>query len=93
MVLGLLQIRLRLPGVQSLKEKRSVIKSILARLRQRFNVSATEADEQDKWQAAVLAVACVSAHSSQAHRLLEQALAFVESHPNIEVVDTELEIL
>ncbi|MDW7650593.1 MAG: DUF503 domain-containing protein [Bacillota bacterium] len=88
-----MQIRLHLPGTGSLKEKRSVIRSILDRMKQKFNVSAIEAAEQDKWQTAVLAVACVSAHSAQAHRQLEQVLAFVESNPSVQVYETDLEIL
>lgn len=93
MVVGLLEIRLRLPGVHSLKEKRSVLRRLLNRLRQTFNVSVAEIGDQDLWQAAVLAVACVSGHASQAHRLLEQVLAFTERDANVQVTGSNLDIL
>lgn len=57
---GILQIELHLPAAQSLKQKRSVIKSIKDRLRSRYNVSVSEVDYLDKWQHASIAVAMIS---------------------------------
>jgi uncharacterized protein len=93
MVVGILEISLHLPGVLSLKEKRSVLKPLLHRLRQKFNISVAETGQQDKWQAAVLAAACVSGNSAQAHRLLEQVLDFIENDPLCQVTGSRLEIL
>jgi len=93
MVVGVLTIGLRLPGIHSLKEKRSVLRPLIMRIRQKFNVSVAEAGEQDKWQASVLTIACASANAALAHRQLEQVLAFVEQDGNIMITDTNLEIL
>lgn len=92
MVIGLCEITLRLPGVLSLKAKRSLLKSLIARLRQRFNVSVAEVDEHDKWQLSVIAVACVSTDSVQAHRLLEQVLHFTERDTQIQVIQSSSQI-
>lgn len=92
MVIGFCEITLRLPGVLSLKAKRALLKSLLARLRQRFNISVAEVDEHDKWQLSVIAIACVSTDSAQAHRLLEQALDFTEREGQVQVISRSSEI-
>jgi len=92
MVVGLCEITLRLPGILSLKAKRSVLKSLIARLRQKFNVSVAEIDAHDKWQSSVIAVACVSTDSAQAHRLLEQVLHFTERDANVQVINVSSQI-
>jgi hypothetical protein len=93
MVIAVCIITLRFPGSQSLKEKRSVIKPLLTRLRQRFNVSVAEIAGQDKWQLGTVAVACVSGNRENAHRLLQQALVFIERNGEIEVIDVSFEML
>jgi uncharacterized protein YlxP (DUF503 family) len=85
-VVTLCEISLRLPAVLSLKAKRSVLKSLISRLRQRFNVSVAEVGEQDKWQTSLIAIACVSADGVKAHQLTEQVLHFIENDGNVEVI-------
>ena len=65
-----LRIRLHAPWVHSLKEKRMVVKSLLAKLRNKFNVSAAEVDEQDIHQIIVIGLAAVAAHQAQADKSL-----------------------
>src|SRR2546427_11393237 len=60
MVIGISQITLHLPTSHSLKDKRQIIKSIMARVRQQFEVAIAEVDEHDRWQIARLGVSCVS---------------------------------
>ena len=72
MIVGLCTIELQVPGSASLKEKRRVIKSVVDRVRDRFNVSIAEVDHQDSWQLATLAVVCVSTDRGYAHGLLER---------------------
>lgn len=91
MVVGVLQLALRLPEVLSLKEKRSVIKSVNTRIRNKFNVSVSEVDGQDKWQLATIAVAHIGADRKFANRLLDQVLNLVRDVRQIEVVDSKLE--
>ncbi|MCA1670269.1 MAG: DUF503 domain-containing protein [Thermomicrobia bacterium] len=58
MIVGVARITLELPGAHSLKEKRSVVKSLLARLQNRFNVSAVEVAAQDTLGIAVIGITC-----------------------------------
>ncbi|MBS4008253.1 MAG: DUF503 domain-containing protein [Clostridium sp.] len=93
MVIGALTMELRLPGIRSLKEKRSVLRPLITGIRQKFNVSVAEAGKQDKWQASELIIVCVSANAALAHRLLEEVLSFVEQNGKTMITATNLEIL
>jgi uncharacterized protein YlxP (DUF503 family) len=64
MIVGVMTAQLHLNGLTSLKEKRSIVKSLLGRLKSRFNVSASEVDHQDSKTSAVIAMATVSNKSS-----------------------------
>ena len=72
MKVGVSQITLHLPGCHSLKEKRQVIKSVMARVRQQFEVAIAEVDEQDRWQIARLGVSCVSNSSQHVDEMLRR---------------------
>lgn len=78
MVIGLLTLELYIPMAQSLKDKRQVIKSLQARLRNEFNVSVAEVGRQDNRQNAVIAVVCVTSDHNYAHGLLSRAAEWVE---------------
>lgn len=94
MFIGSCSLTLHLPLVQSLKEKRQIVKSLVARVRNEFNVSVAEVAAQDAWQQAVLGVACVSASQSYAQGQLEAVIRFVEStRPDAPITSYEIEIL
>ena len=93
MVIGICTLQLLIPGSQSLKDKRQVIKSTLDRIRDRFNVSAAEVDELDSWRRATLGFACVSKDQSFVDQVLQKVLAAVESNPQIEVADVQMEFV
>lgn len=78
MAIGLLTLEMYLPLADSLKAKRGVLKSVIARLRREFNVSVCEADAQDDWTRSVLEVVCVSQKASLAHRQLQIVANHVE---------------
>jgi len=59
MIVGVMTAQLHMQGVTSLKGKRSIVKSVLGRLKSRFNVSAAEVEHQDRKTSAVIAVAIV----------------------------------
>ncbi len=80
MVVGVCEIEFYLPGVSSLKEKRGIVKSLLARLRSTFNVSAAEVDLQDLWQSARIGVAVVTNSAHHADQVYHNVLAWLESH-------------
>ncbi len=94
MKVGVSQITLHLPGCHSLKEKRQVIKSIMARVRQQFEVAIAEVDEQDRWQIARLGVSCVSNSSQHIDEILGRVRRYIEeTRPDILVTDAEMEII
>jgi uncharacterized protein len=94
MIIGACTIILHLPTVHSLKEKRSVVKSVLARMRNEFNVSAAEVDAQDAHGRAVLGVVCVSSSSEYARGQLEAVVRWIEQQrPDAPVLDYEIELL
>jgi uncharacterized protein YlxP (DUF503 family) len=93
MVVGVLEIVLRLPEAQSLKEKRRVIKSLVTRIRNRFNVSVSEIDNQDRWQLATIAVAHVGSDKAFSNQVLDQVLNFSERVKALEVIDSRLEMI
>jgi uncharacterized protein YlxP (DUF503 family) len=93
MVVGAALIELHVHGSQSLKQKRGVIKSIIQRVRNRFNVSVAEVGGQDTWQRAVLGLSVSSNDSVTARRVLERAVAFVEDLHLAEVRASDIEIL
>jgi len=93
MVVGTCIIELHIPGNGSLKGKRRVIKSILARVHNQFNVSIAEIDEQDSWQRATLGAACVSNDSAQVHRLLTKLVKWIaRNRPDVQMVDYRIEM-
>ncbi len=94
MSIGLLTLHLQLPGVSSLKEKRSRIKPLLARLHKEFNVSAAEVDRQDAWQETVIACVLVSNDHGYTQRALQQVLAFTErTWPDLLIIEHHIELI
>ncbi|MBI5304503.1 MAG: DUF503 domain-containing protein [Chloroflexi bacterium] len=78
MVIGVCTLELEIPASHSLKDKRHVVKSLIARVRNEFNVAVSEVDSHDAWQAATIALVTVSTDAQYAHGLLEKAVDFIE---------------
>jgi uncharacterized protein len=76
-VVGLLSIELHIPGAQSLKEKRMVLRSLKDRLR-KLNVAVAETEHQDLWQRAGLGVVAVSNSNDAVDRTLAAAVEEIE---------------
>lgn len=94
MVVGLCTIELHLPGCKSLKEKRGMLKPLLARLHREFNVSAAEVDLHDVWQSSAVAVAVVSTANAHAERTLDSIVRWIENNrPDLEVVAEQMELI
>lgn len=93
MVIASCVVELELPDVFSLKEKRSVIKPILARLPRQFNVAVAEVDHHDSWQRTTIGVVTVGNDAGYLHGLLEKAVAWIEEHhPDAPLADYAIEI-
>jgi uncharacterized protein YlxP (DUF503 family) len=86
-------VEIHLPGVESLKGKRQVLKSLKDKLRNRFEVAVAEVDHHDVWQRAALAVACVSHDARHANAVVSKAMDFIESQIDGRVLDSSVEVL
>jgi uncharacterized protein YlxP (DUF503 family) len=94
MIIAACTLFLRIPHSHSLKDKRQVLRSIIARVRRDFNVSVAEVDQQDSWQQAALGLACVSPDAGYAHGLLTKAVEAISRYRiDAEILDYEIEIL
>jgi hypothetical protein len=94
MIVGVCKIKLRIPENMSLKDKRSVVKSIITRLKNKFNVSVAEVDDQQLWQIATLGVCSVSNDSRYTNEVLSKVMNFVtDGRFEVEVLDCEIEII
>lgn len=94
MIIGVCEVSLSLPMAHSLKEKRGLLKPLLARLRGEFNVSVAEVDDQDQWQSAVIAIAMVSADGANLHGALEAVVRWIErTQPHLYLANWEIEIV
>lgn len=91
--IGYLELQIYLPGCESLKEKRSRIKPLLARLHREFNISAAELDHQDVWQSSVIGCTLISNNSVYTQKYLRNIVSWVENNwLDIEIVDDHIEI-
>ena len=94
MIIGSCTLVLSIPVAFSLKEKRQVVKSIIARVRNEFNVAIAEVDDHDLWQQTTLGLACVSTSARHAHSQLENVVHFIERiRPDVPLVTYEIEML
>ena len=92
MKIAILKIRLYAPWVHSLKEKRMVVKSLLAKIRNKFHVSAAEVEDQDVHQSIIIGIASIVPHSAQADAMMDEIVHFIEQSTEAEIVEEEREI-
>ena len=79
MIVGVLKVQLHMHGIASLKQKRSIIKSIIGRLKARFNISISEVDHQDRKTSAVIAIAVVSNETGFVDSQFESIINFMRN--------------
>ena len=92
MNIAVMDFRLRASWVHSLKEKRMIVKSLIAKLQNKFHISAAETGEQDVHQIIVIGVAAIVPHNAMADSLMDDISAFVEENTEAEILDEEREI-
>lgn len=93
MNVGVCRVELRLPENESLKGKRQVIKSIVTRLKNKYNVSVAEVDNNGLWQLATLGISCVSNYRQHTEETLATAVNFIaQNYPNLELLRSETEV-
>ncbi len=90
MVVGLLRLELYIPGANSLKDKRHIVKSIIGKVESKYNVSISEVDNHDLWQRVTIGVAHVSETGEQTKKVLDHIDRFVESLDKAIISEREL---
>lgn len=93
MIVGAAVIEIHIHASQSLKEKRGVVRSIIRRVRNRFNLSVAEVGGQDTWQRAVLGLAAAGGDAVPIRTVLERALEFIENLHLAEVLNADVELV
>lgn len=96
MHVGIVRIALRAPNSHSLKDRRQVSRSLIQRIRGRFNVSVAQEVEADgdAWQSVTLLASCVSSDANHADVMLNDLVEFIEkSRPDVELIDYGTEVI
>lgn len=87
----IMRVTLKASWVQSLKEKRMVVKSIVQRLKNKFNISVAEVEDQDIHKTIVIGISSICGSSAQADSTMENIITFIEDNTDAEIVDIEKE--
>ena len=93
MIVGAALVELHVHGSRSLKAKRGVVRSIVSRVRSRFNVSVAEVGGQDTWQRAVLGLSVSGSERVRVRQTLDRVLDFIDSLHLAEIRASDVEIL
>lgn len=93
MIVGAAVVELHVHGSRSLKEKRGVVRSVVQRIRNRFNVSASEVGGQGTWQRAVIGIVTVGHEARAVRAALDHVVEFVEGVGLAELTNSDIEIL
>ena len=88
MWIGWIEFDLRLGDVHSLKEKRSVVRPVLAEVKRRFDVSVTEAGLQDQYRRTLIGVGLVAADRAHLIEVLAAVERFIAARPELELLST-----
>ncbi len=92
MIVAAARITLMIPENNSLKGKRWVVKSLIEKVRHRFDAAIAEVDSHDLWQRAVLGLALVGNDSQLLDTRLHQIMKFIENQHLAEIIDSHLEL-
>lgn len=92
MIVGVLTAQLHLQGITSLKQKRSIVKSLLGRLKSRFNISISEVDHQDEKTSAIIGIAVISNDTRFINQQLDSIIEFMRGDGRFYLGKTEREI-
>lgn len=92
MIIEAAVIKLYASWVHSLKEKRMVVKSIIAKVQNKFNISISEVDAHDIHQTIIIGIACISNDTRLSNSIIDSVITFIEDNCEAEVIDIQREI-
>ena len=94
MNVGVAKVSLRIPENMDLKGKRQVLKSIIGRVKNKFDVAVAEVDDNDMWQLATIGICCISNNKRHSNEVLSKVVSFIEnSRFDVEILDYSIEII
>jgi len=94
MNVGVGRVNLRIPENMDLKGKRQVLKSIISRVRNKFDVAVAEVDDNDMWQLAAIGFCCISNNKRHSNEVLSRVVHFIEnSRFDVEILNYSIEII
>jgi uncharacterized protein YlxP (DUF503 family) len=93
MTIGILKLVLFIPDSNSLKEKRMVLHSLKARLRNNFNVAVTQIGDEDKWQKTTTAIVGIERDRKNMSAILSDIINFIERFDSVTLIDYEMEMI
>lgn len=93
MIIGICTCEIYIFNANSLKSKRSVVKSIIEKSKNRFNISIAEVGENDKWQKSIIAFSTISNSQRIVEETIEKVINFFDSYSEIEIINIKREIL
>lgn len=93
MIIGTCELKLIIYESNSLKDKRQVIKSLMERIKARFNVSIAEVDLNDSWQTAVIGFGCISNSTNHVRQILTNVVKFIDEDVRVEIIEEKIEVL
>jgi uncharacterized protein YlxP (DUF503 family) len=94
MNVGVARVNLRIPENMSLKGKRQVVKSIIGRVKGRFDVAVAEVDDNDAWQLAAIGIATISNNKRHSNEVLSKVVDFImKGNFDAEILDYDIEII
>lgn len=88
----IMKVKLRAIWVHSLKEKRMVVKSIVSKLQNKFNISVSEVEDQDIHQSIVIGISGVCIDNKQADSTIENIINFIEENTDAEIIHIDSDI-
>jgi hypothetical protein len=93
MVIGVCEVELYIPNSVSLKDKRRYLQSLIKRLRNNFNASVAEIDYKDKWQKAVIGIACIEDGRGKIDTRFSDIINYISRENDLELVNYSIELL
>ncbi len=93
MVVGICNLKIKIFESSSLKEKRQVIKSLMGRLKSRFNISIAEVGLNESWQISEIGLSIVTNSSNHAREVISKVVNFIDGDSRVEIIEQEVEIL
>lgn len=93
MIIGTCLVKIRIFEASSLKEKRQVIKSLMGRLKARFNISVAEVGAYDSWQTSEIGFSLTTNNSNHANEIISKVINFIDGDSRVEILEENIEIM